>query len=1103
MRRLWLLLLLAALSACSRKPIDLPAPLTGQARSLAASWVVPSPEAAALLQEAEDLCAALRSLDEAAYRERCETSPFLLALRSLVPADRPAAAPPSAKPGDTPPSRPPAGVVPPASPPGGPFAGLPDDRRAFLAQEVKRRLEAIEVEVSRHVAQRFWTGKLLALSELDVLFEDIVQATKTAAQAPRDAFELLPEKTLRADLDDLRRLIHLQALNLARMPHRVATEVTLATLRQYETRIDAVLKEGRSDWTSRHRIVDPEAFDATAFEASRATFEARAKVHASQHLQRHRQSLQGLVDPDTGKPHTTGPPSRSSLAFDSLFMQDTAPVRYVESSAALRAEHDAMSREGRLGRPPPDFRTWRLGLLTAADLARALQRRMSSASNPLAGLTPVPDDLLAEVRREIQKRQAGTPPSPATHTAFDEALPHRPVGLAEQAYRVRFASDLYPRGSAAMPPALREVFTSALRAVSDQVTSRLERLSARYFAASDQLVALPDAAEAKVVDDGNGVRKLLREAALGHWQLLLAWEPRHDVDFSAEQAGLARLHALLDSVHRRTGGHPFDAPPPPDAGPPTPDGPDKPPGSPGPQQARPHKSPPALPGTLLVNPVSAMAMARAEDLLSRLEQQVEGPLKAMEAAANRPDIGKASVVNTAMGRRTVDEKSLRGQRDAFSSMAQADDQRRLADGMKEDWDTFRKPGTQGKPGEVYDFATEVRDFKKFDGVGGGIHLGAKAMLPDPGALDGHVLRYDAGRQQLMLVPPSGRPPGSAQEIPLDFPVEAAALKALYRYAKSGHNLAVSIGWTGRVVLRRSAQDPDPVLLDRSFVDTVVGQDLVLADSIPWKLGEPHLPNGARNPGHAALCPQFVAHRSEALALERDVLLRLAKLLARSPLEGAMAVKNLIFLGKPKAPPVRGELLGADTLWQVARELRASSPQPAAEVLDAFRLRTGIAREVVDDDLLVVTLGVYQRLPRITLAALWDKDPTLRVSEGRVHLDGGLAWKYATRHLSVEDEGVRMSNPADPSQQARQLDGLTREANALLDSGRLAGAYPPLARVARYAEVAALLRWAIGRHGAMPIDFSELAGVSSFDTRRTPTPDQVRREPSRIPSSCPD
>jgi hypothetical protein len=38
-----------------------------------------------------------------------------------------------------------------------------------------------------------------------------------------------------------------------------------------------------------------------------------------------------------------------------------------------------------------------------------------------------------------------------------------------------------------------------------------------------------------------------------------------------------------------------------------------------------------------------------------------------------------------------------------------------------------------------------------------------------------------------------------------------------------------------------------VLLDPHFVDTPVGQDLYLADKIPWKLGDPALPNGEANP----------------------------------------------------------------------------------------------------------------------------------------------------------------------------------------------------------------------------------------------------------------
>src|SRR6185503_107006 len=65
-------------------------------------------------------------------------------------------------------------------------------------------------------------------------------------------------------------------------------------------------------------------------------------------------------------------------------------------------------------------------------------------------------------------------------------------------------------------------------------------------------------------------------------------------------------------------------------------------------------------------------------------------------------------------------------------------------------------------------------------------------------------------------------------------IDPASLKALYRYAAGDHNLGVSIGWTGTRVER---DDNSPILLDREFVDTKVGQDLILADQIPWKLYE--------------------------------------------------------------------------------------------------------------------------------------------------------------------------------------------------------------------------------------------------------------------------
>ena len=156
----------------------------------------------------------------------------------------------------------------------------------------------------------------------------------------------------------------------------------------------------------------------------------------------------------------------------------------------------------------------------------------------------------------------------------------------------------------------------------------------------------------------------------------------------------------------------------------------------------------------------------------------------------------------------------------------------------EEWEGFRDAD---KP---YDFRTDVVDFQNLRGVGGGIHFGSHAE-PDPGARgrlqDGAHLHYDADTRHLTLMLLSG------ESFTYGL-VEPRVLKSLYSYVRSypGINLAITIGAAGDDDYVRQ-DNQRPVLLDPAFVDTPVGQWLYLADTLPWQLDKPALPNGGANP----------------------------------------------------------------------------------------------------------------------------------------------------------------------------------------------------------------------------------------------------------------
>ena len=72
-------------------------------------------------------------------------------------------------------------------------------------------------------------------------------------------------------------------------------------------------------------------------------------------------------------------------------------------------------------------------------------------------------------------------------------------------------------------------------------------------------------------------------------------------------------------------------------------------------------------------------------------------------------------------------------------------------------------------------------------------------------------------------------------------IDPNSLKALYRYAASERNAAVSMSMSKEAQLYRV------IRLDPAFVDTSVGRDLIAADLIGWDMKEATLPDGSKNP----------------------------------------------------------------------------------------------------------------------------------------------------------------------------------------------------------------------------------------------------------------
>lgn len=150
--------------------------------------------------------------------------------------------------------------------------------------------------------------------------------------------------------------------------------------------------------------------------------------------------------------------------------------------------------------------------------------------------------------------------------------------------------------------------------------------------------------------------------------------------------------------------------------------------------------------------------------------------------------------------------------------------------------------------------SEVRNPSSIRSVGGGIHFTQTAKDTVPGE-DDLAVSYDFAAKRLRVRSIGGRSWSS------QFTIEPQSLKAIYRFAVSNRNMVVSM---------ENHDGVQAVILDPEFVDTRVGQDLTLADKLPWRLGDPVLPDGRPNP----IAARFRKARAEA---ESSTNLRLATL----------------------------------------------------------------------------------------------------------------------------------------------------------------------------------------------------------------------------------
>ena len=468
-----------------------------------------------------------------------------------------------------------------------------------------------------------------------------------------------------------------------------------------------------------------------------------------------------------------------------------------------------------------------------------------------------------------------------------------------------------------------------------------------------------------------------------------------------------------------------------------------------------------------------------------------------------------------------------------------------------DWKGFFDR-TESTP-EPFNFKSSVVQFPNFRGVGGGIHFGSHAE-PDTNELHritrGAHLGYDPRTQMLTLMLITGERFSYG-------PIGPRVLKALYSYVTSypGINLAITIGATGDDIF--SGEDGQtPVLLDPSFVDTPVGQSLYLADTLPWTLDRPKLPNNEDNPVSKPFEEATDAYRQydeERLDALGNIVGAVRQLSALSEteieklIESTAATRTLsIALTSEtfaqfksryiayRSPELFREVLSfanfdeilateidqfkafytddsnrAKRIIEAQRYLSDQSDSRVEVPAPVCRLVAAAVKELLPEELLpeMSTKDISRFLPILfgstdRLAVLFDERVHFSLADGRLRIETTMRYRYAEADYEVKDGRLVFyldaNDPRNPAR-AREIERLGDIATENFTA--IAAAFEPLARVHEYAGLAAFLRWASCApesdddciaRDSVTIDLSALGAFNLRDREATPTPDAEQR-----------
>lgn len=971
-------------------------------------------------------------------------------------------------------------------------ARLSPDERATLARALEANIYEISERYRLGAADAALSRQFRAEAELSVLRGDLEHALGKGAGVPVDPLELANPEVLqqtRSGLQTHRRVLarHLALFNspetrmmvdvLDRRIDQITKILTLPRYAAYHRNPGQLLKQVEpAQWAALAGDRDVRT-DAELSRIRREFAAAYPRYHAAMAM----------------SPDIRGPPTLVAQAVEEALRSYDLDVRsWSHAEARLRGLAREMHAAD-AGASTVRTDGWRHRVVSlldepALERARHLASRLDPSPNqhtlPAEPTTPYRQRSYALWREALDAEATarGQSSAPQKRTPQTDALITRELGAAHgtltrsgEGELLATLQERFPRTDQ-MPQSSREDMRAVVSRVKAQQATTLERYVRDLNIISDRFARSTDPVSPELRTRYTTMRADLATFAQG-------------VQTYAENAERLGISQWTPAEKRRTEMvlTTLGPRPPPDANPPLAAHPVSP------------RHPPGRGGAVILQTDPAIERIRTRVFVQLRE------LDQRTAALGAQPIRYSEVA----GARVQRESALLQRRADWSSTRRVASQTRHPEGFT---------GLLADNGRPYHYQTEVKDFKNFRVVGGGIHLGDTLAWVGERPPPGSSLLYDLPRQTLRLITPDRR------EYVLH--VEPDVLKVLYRFAHSGRNAAISIGWSGRErpmvdVLR--SEGMQQVLLDPILVDTRIGRDLIRADLVPWRFTEPQLPNGVSNPfwrefaradtadllvraGPFApllsqLTPFFDAQRgwwaneversmygyllapflrarttADALAEIRAVRgdLELSDLEPLTPLQAMDAILGALMVGDSASP---GTARVVARLW-AARNL--ATPAMRQSGVPLAGQRTQLAAEAA------------YLVGGTTLAVLMDEPTTARLSDGRLLLRPTLRYRYATRWMHDDGTVIALSHaPGDVTQEARTLPELTRVGNRALPT--LLQGYEPLARVEEYAALAAFLRWAQHSRDLYLVDLGELAGVAANDGRRFGTPDILERE----------